>query len=682
MKPILNACGALLALSLLTACQTAPLGSDDPYQQPGPAAQVPKAVPAQRSTAEEDRPLPWDGVLQPRAMKAQTQDNGPIVSDVSTIGQMDNEERAQAAVGRASAGLWSRIRQGMGIESLRGVALARMDAHDAWYRQRAEHLQRVFERARPYLFDIVQEVQTAGLPMEVALLPAVESAFLPKAVSSAQADGLWQFMAPTAQRFELRRNLFLDERRSPAAATRAALRYLMVLRDRYGGDMQLALAAYNCGEGCIDAHVRRAQARGLPGRFEDLALNPETAQYVPRLMALSRLVAEAVDADDLAGVGLPALADAPQVRLVALTRDIDKVLAAKLAHITTAELEALNPQHNKPLLVASAGQGLVLPLDKAERFEQALLEHKGPLASWTAKRVARNTTVEALARHFGVGVSVLRSVNRIAPGHLIVAGSTVLVPRLQRWDDVAEAKLHQAVLRTAPAFSVQRIKVRKGWGWREVAREVNRRGGPVTADDLRSANTKLNLKAGWMRLRVPVTETRLRLVSSAADSSARELGHGWDQPDSSACLGWLAHLFRPVCVSPPGPFVAGLAAEATRYASVGGRPASMVAGCLGGVERVGLVAGGFGTTAAAAAQSFQEEGSGFWLVRWVRVDAGLAGDACLGLAQAGGGADVCTGIGLALASGRAFVAFCWGMGWLGAGLGGCGGVGVGQPLGT
>lgn len=522
MKSIFKGCGALLALAVLSACQTAPLGSVERFNRYGPAAPVPAELPQ----TEEDKPLLWDGVRQSPAMKAHTQQDRHGVGDMPTMGRLGNAGRVQAGVRSAASGLWSRIREGMGMEPLRGEALARMQTHDAWYRQRPEHLQRVFERARPYLFDIVNEVQDSGLPMEVALLPAVESAFLPKAVSSAQADGLWQFMAPTAQRFELRRNLFLDERRSPAAATRAALRYLTVLRDRYGGDMQLALAAYNCGEGCIDAHVRRAKAKGLPGRFEDLALNAETAQYVPRLMALSRLVAEAVDADDLAGVGLPALPDAPQVRRVALARDIDKALAAKLAHISPTELEALNPQHNKPLLVAAAGQGLVLPLDKAERFEQALLEHKGPLASWAARRVARNTTVEALARHFGTDASVLRSVNRIAPGHLIVAGSTVLVPRVQRWDDVAEAKLHQAVLRTAPAFSVQRIKVRKGWGWREVAREVNRKGGPVTEAELRLSNPKHKLRAGWMRLKVPAPAAALRLVGRGAVRAEGEVAHG------------------------------------------------------------------------------------------------------------------------------------------------------------
>lgn len=486
--------GGLTVGVLLAACQTVPLTGM-------PSTKVVEhTTPAVASPPEVGAPVLWDGLGQGDALTPML--NAP------------GKAAHKAVPPPKNASLWWRLRGGMGIEPLQGVAQERMTVHEAWYRQRPEHLRRVFERARPYLFDIVEEVQAAGLPMEVALLPAVESAFMPKAVSSAQADGLWQFMAPTAARFELRRNLFLDERRSPQAATRAALRYLAWLRDRYNGDMQLALAAYNCGEGCIDAHIRRARAKGLAGRFEDLQLNTETAQYVPRLVALSKVVADAVDGERLEAVGLPDVPNARTVRRLALQRDMDKTLVARLAGVTLAELEALNPQHHKPLLVASAGQGVVLPEDKATRFEQALLQHKGPWASWTVHRVRRNTTVEAIARAHGGDAAAIRWVNKIAPGHLVVAGSTVLVPRVQRWDDVAEAQLQQAVLRTMPAMTVVRIKVRKGWSWRDVTRAVNAKGGPVVEGELRSANPKVKLRPGWLRLRVPTPGASKRLVQT------------------------------------------------------------------------------------------------------------------------------------------------------------------------
>ena len=224
--------------------------------------------------------------------------------------------------------------------------------------------------------------------------------------------------------------------------------------------------------------------------------------------------------------GLSPSADIIEGNLIdTLKANPDVVILADVADVTEAELEALNPQHPKPLLVASAGQGVVLPEDKAARFEQALLAHRGPLASWTARRVARTTTVEALARLFGSDVATLRSVNRIASGHLVVAGSTVLIPRVSKWDDVAEAKLHAAVLRTAPAYTALRVKASKGWGWTEVAREVNRRAGPVTAVELKRANQKVKLKAGWLRLLVPAPEARVRLVGHSRGASITGVEH-------------------------------------------------------------------------------------------------------------------------------------------------------------
>lgn len=382
-----------------------------------------------------------------------------------------------------SASLWWRLRGGMGIEPLRGVAWERMAVHEAWYRQRPEHLRRVFERAHPYLFDIVEEVQAAGLPMEVALLPAVESAFVPKAVSSALADGLWQFIAPTAARFVLQCNLFLDERRSPQAATSAALRYLVMLRTHYNGDMQLA--AYNCSEGCIDAHIRRARAKGLAGRFEDLQLNNEMAQYVPRLVALSKVVADAVDSGALGVMVLPDVPNASTARRLALQRDMDKAPVAGLAGVSMAELDALNPQH------------------------------KGPWASWTVWRERPNITVEAIARAHGGETAAIHRVNMTAPRHLVVAGGTVLVLRL---DDVAEAQLQQAFLRTIPAMTAVRIKIRKGQRWRDVTRTVNVKGRPVAEDELWSANPKATLLPGWLQLRVPTLGASKWMVQTVSQA--------------------------------------------------------------------------------------------------------------------------------------------------------------------
>lgn len=417
------------------------------------------------------------------------------------LGDVATKEDADWAEG----GLWTRLRRGMAVEPLRGTALQRMEQMQQWYAQRPEYLQRVFERSRPYLFDIVAEVEAAGLPMEVALLPAVESAFMPQAVSSAKAAGLWQFMVHTGQRFQLRRNLFIDDRRDPRAAAQAAMRYLSVLRQRYGGDMQLALAAYNCGEGCIDANRRKALAGGLAGGFEDLKLNSETAFYVPRLMALSALVARAVDERNLSLAGLPVLPDEPLVQTVVLHRDIDKALAASMAGISKAELEQLNPQHKKPVIVASAAGGLVLPVQQVARFRTAMAQHEGPTASWSAVRVGTPTTTEQLARMHGGDATSISVANAIPSGHTVVLpGSTVLVPRPSTGgSDIERQTVDRATIRTAAPVRHARVHVSKGWGWSEIARALRHNGASVTARTLRVANPTVHLRPGWVQLKLP-----------------------------------------------------------------------------------------------------------------------------------------------------------------------------------
>lgn len=357
--------------------------------------------------------------------------------------------------------LWDRLVQGFAIPELNPSTTAgqRQAQHLAWYRQRPEHLGRVFTRARLYLHDIVQATEAAGLPLEVALLPAVESAFQPQAVSSAAADGLWQFIAPTGRRYALKQHLFLDERRNPRAATRAAMRYLDDLRRRYGGDMQLALAAYNCGEGCIDQAVRHAQAQGLAGTFSDLRLNAETAQYVPRLLALAQLVSEAVTAPaqargtQMATAGLPPLDDAPYFGSVELERDIDVALAARLAGMPLADFLALNPQHRKPLIAAAANQEILLPIDRIAGFERAVRQHRGPLASWSAMRVHRTQPARQLAKDLGWSLDGLLTANGMGTGNrLIKAQSTLLVPRPahKAGSDIADHLLESSWLATAP----------------------------------------------------------------------------------------------------------------------------------------------------------------------------------------------------------------------------------------
>lgn len=399
--------------------------------------------------------------------------------------------------------LWRRLRVGFAMQALGGQSERLQQQHERWYRDRPEHMQRVFTRARLYMYDIVQAVEESGLPLEVALLPAVESAFQPAAHSSASADGLWQFIAPTGRRYDLKQHLFLDERRNPRAATRAAIRYLQYLRTRYNGDMQLALAAYNCGEGCIDAHVRRARAKGLQGRFEDLEINQETANYVPRLLALSKLVAEAVDTGALSAFGLPTLNNMAYFVAIPVERDLDISLAAKFAGMHIGEFKALNPQHKKPLIVAATGQDILIPIELARTYTEALSKHIGPMTSWTAMRVKKPITPANLAHAHGADVKTLMAINGISPGRIINSNSTVLVPRRSSEIDIPQPLIDAAFLSTSAEMIFQQLRLNKGEGWKTIVKKLNGQGILVTLTEIQSWNPNLKLKQGLISFRIP-----------------------------------------------------------------------------------------------------------------------------------------------------------------------------------
>lgn len=474
----------------LAACQTAPL-SQAPSTLPTAAVTPVSAQEAVDAAAAAPQPAvaqPASGIApQPKAAD----------TTLDTAG-------APAA---SRPDLWGRMRQGMRIPAFTAGAAAQRQARNAqWYESHGEHMRQVFRRARLYMFDIVEAVQAEGLPMEVALLPAVESAFLPHAVSSAAADGLWQFISSTGRRFGLKQHAFLDQRRDVRQATRAAMAYLKELQTRYAGDMQLALAAYNCGEGCIDAAVRRARARGLPGRFEDLKLNPETANYVPRLLALTGLVAEAVDTDTLDRHHLPDMPDAPYFTEVRIDRDLDVALAARLAGQSEAEFRSLNPQHKKPVIVAQVNQHVLVPVDRREAFEEALQNFQGQMASWTTYRVTQRSRVEAIAQIVGIDAGSLRRLNGIPVGHLVTADSTLLVPRRSAQQaDISVATAEAARVGTTPAMVSLAVKLgrgdaRNGQGWNVLARRLS-----VTTAQLKGWNPRLaTLRPGRLVLTLPV----------------------------------------------------------------------------------------------------------------------------------------------------------------------------------
>ncbi len=354
------------------------------------------------------------------------------------------------------ADLWIRIRRGFAMPDLQ-VDL--VQDREQWYANRPDYIERMTARSSKYLYHIVEEIERRGMPTELALLPFIESAFNPQAVSSARASGMWQFMPRTGKDFDLKQNAFRDDRRDVLASTRAALDYLQRLYGMFG-DWHLALAAYNWGEGNVGKAINRNQRAGQPVAYTDLPMPAETRMYVPKLQAMKNLVANPQDK----GVQLPSIPNHPYFQTVPLPRDMDVALVARLAEVPLEDFKALNPSAHRPVLLAGGTPHILLPWDSAEIFQRNKDAYEGRLASWTVWVAPKNMKVPEAAKKVGMSEDELRSVNKIPPRMLIKAGSALLVPRSTRQDnDVTSKVADNGQLNLAPEVTLRKrtIKARK-----------------------------------------------------------------------------------------------------------------------------------------------------------------------------------------------------------------------------
>ena len=370
---------------------------------------------------------------------------GPAVAEapVIAVDPLDPTRQLDLDAAAARTDLWARVRMGLAVPNLESDHVRKWEQ---WYGSRPDYVQRMTERGGRYLFHIVEEVSKRGLPTELALLPFIESAFNPQAMSSAKASGMWQFVPATGRDFSLRQNMFRDDRRSVLGSTRAALDYLQSLHRQFG-DWQLALAAYNWGQGSVARAIAKNQRAGLPTDYASLPMPEETRNYYPKLQAVKNIVLR----PEVHGISLPPLRNHPYFISVAINRDIDVDMAARLAGLPLDEFKQLNPQMNKPLIMAAITPQVLLPYDNANRFVHAVGQHRGPLATWTAWQAPRTLRPAEAAHLTGMHEPQLREVNNIPKGMLVKAGSTLLVYRsAQRQADVAEQVAEQATLALAP----------------------------------------------------------------------------------------------------------------------------------------------------------------------------------------------------------------------------------------
>jgi len=316
--------------------------------------------------------------------------------------------------------LWTRIRLGFGLPD---VASALVREQEEWFANRPEYIKRTVARSSRYLHYIVEAVQKRGMPSEIALLPIIESAYNPVAYSRAHASGIWQFIPSTGKFYGLQQNFWYDGRRDVMAATNAALDYLQKLYDMFGS-WDLALAAYNWGEGAVGRAIAKNTAMGLATDYQSLTMPQETRYYIPKLQAVKNIIANPAQF----GIELADVPNQPYFVAVTTNKNIDVKLAAKLAGVPLDEFLSLNPAYSRPVIRADNDYNLLLPADKADTFRANLKSNSQPLVSWQAYTFKSGDSIDRVATRHGISAAQLKQVNDLSAHDRVGPGSTLLVP--------------------------------------------------------------------------------------------------------------------------------------------------------------------------------------------------------------------------------------------------------------
>lgn len=317
--------------------------------------------------------------------------------------------------------LWQRIRNGYGI--LPPTLHRDSQQQLTWFVKHPEYMSRVVERARPYLYHIVEQLEQRNMPLEIALLPVVESGFQPFAYSHGRAAGLWQFIPGTGKMYGLKQNWWYDGRRDVIQSTRAALDYLEKLHRDFG-DWQLALAAYNCGEGTVGRAIKKNKKAGKKTDFWSLDLPKETSAYVPKLMAVAHLIQNPEKYE----LALSPIDNVPFLTVIDVGTQMDLALAAKLAEISTEEMYQLNPGFNQWATTPDGPHHLVIPVEKADVFQQGLASlPTDKRVQWTRHKIKTGESLGVIAQHYKTTTAVLKEANGLG-SNTIRAGRHLLIP--------------------------------------------------------------------------------------------------------------------------------------------------------------------------------------------------------------------------------------------------------------
>ena len=322
--------------------------------------------------------------------------------------------------------IWKVVNKGYGIpDPKKKWAKKVVKKYERWYSEHPVYTYRMFERTRRYIYYVVQEVKKRNMPMEIALLPIIESAYNPIARSNMKAVGLWQFIPSTGKNYGLKQNWWKDERSNVILSTNASLNYLEKLYKQFG-TWELALAGYNAGEGKVAREIKKNKRRKRPTDYYTISLPRETDEYVSKLIAMKHIIQN----PSKFNVDVPYIPNTPYFGEVTLTEQMDIDLILKLADISSEEFELLNAHHKRPLIPKEQEPTIILlPKYKIETYNKNLAEHNEPLSNWVLYKPKRKESIMKVAKRFDINLSTFKRINSLNGRVTFRKNSTVLIPK-------------------------------------------------------------------------------------------------------------------------------------------------------------------------------------------------------------------------------------------------------------
>ena len=322
--------------------------------------------------------------------------------------------------------IWKVVNKGYGIpDPKKKWAKKVVKKYERWYSEHPVYTYRMFERTKRYIYYVVQEVKKRNMPMEIALLPIIESAYNPIARSNMKAVGLWQFIPSTGKNYGLKQNWWKDERSNVILSTNASLNYLEKLYKQFG-TWELALAGYNAGEGKVAREIKKNKRRKRPTDYYTISLPRETDEYVSKLIAMKHIIQN----PSRFNVDVPYIPNAPYFEEVTLTEQMDIDLILKLADISSEEFELLNAHHKRPLIPKEQEPTIILlPKYKIETYNKNLAEHNEPLSNWVLYKPKRKESIMKVAKRFDINLSTFKRINSLNGRVTFRRNSTVLIPK-------------------------------------------------------------------------------------------------------------------------------------------------------------------------------------------------------------------------------------------------------------